>query len=498
MVSVETTSQACGEAYEKSQIKATELHGPELPECSHSCSAPLKSSSPVKNVIHQPRSPGLSPLDLDILATHTPQKPDKADGDSLESLPTPKANKKNSPRVANRLKKSVPSRCSPRGKATKNSRPDQLFDCLLSLGVSKKNTAEGRTITLHQISKSSDLKTLKSTIRNRDFGDTKPLVAVGLYWISKKGKKLITLENEEDWDKAKLEYTNKDGTIQDVKLAVACSVSQNRAPAKRKIVLEDSDDERDQEYIDLDDKDKKTENKKHSSTSEFNKTLCDLIKHLESKSKSHLYGIRHKNLWARLITEGKLAGPHEEPKWPDYESEIGVCPRNKEESNKSSFNVRKSDKNNNFDLTDYLVMQEERDGRRAQREQEADRLRREEIRLRQDEERKLKESETLRQERSQERMFTLMVAAMSNRNPQMPVENKASTSNKLTLMTVQDSVAMLKRIGLGQYSDTFEIENIAGAELELLDEKTLVELQVPSSLHRVKILAEIKRLKASP
>ena len=73
-----------------------------------------------------------------------------------------------------------------------------------------------------------------------------------------------------------------------------------------------------------------------SLTSQFNRSIVQLVQYLENKGVKSRYGVKHLNFWANLIAEGEVVGPNKEPDWKCYLKEIdGVLPRKIKSENQS-------------------------------------------------------------------------------------------------------------------------------------------------------------------
>ena len=91
-----------------------------------------------------------------------------------------------------------------------------LHDILLTCGM-KNNSACGKIVTIHDVPNTISLKDLQKKIQDKVPNCS---IRAGLFWLPKRGKQGRALENERDFSKAKDEYTNANGEVKDLHLAV--------------------------------------------------------------------------------------------------------------------------------------------------------------------------------------------------------------------------------------------------------------------------------------
>ena len=155
----------------------------------------------------------------------------------------------------------------------------------------KNNSACGKIVTIHDVPNTISLKDLQKKIRDKAPNCS---IRAGLFWLPKRGKQGRALETERDFSKAKDEYTNANGEVKDLHLAVCMfdmpgnQINQNKRATKLKASLpatqlqginteikldsDDDEDERYQRYVEQFEKDTKPGNKKKQDNSEWNDT----------------------------------------------------------------------------------------------------------------------------------------------------------------------------------------------------------------------------------
>ena len=72
-----------------------------------------------------------------------------------------------------------------------------------------------------------------------------------------------------------------------------------------------------------DDDDKSVKNISKSMDFQFNRSMVEIVKHLEAKGLKQRYGIKHLNLWATLTADGVLVRSSEKHNWQNYLIKIG-------------------------------------------------------------------------------------------------------------------------------------------------------------------------------